>query len=119
MNRLTKKVLELDNCYTTNCVTQIPDLIFGVTYTGTPIIKLGKLEDIEEELGCPLEVLWKIRNQEFVYVDGIGKCKVVAIHIEPRTITNIEYYNRMTKDTRLLFVSDYKEEFWLKEDKSE
>ena len=31
--------------------------------------KLGQLEDLEEELGCPLEVVFKALKQGYIYVD--------------------------------------------------
>ena len=53
MERLTKKLT--DNYYTYNCGTN--EFIQGGC--GDYCNKLGKLEDIEEELGIPLEVLFK------------------------------------------------------------
>lgn len=47
MERLTKKIRGID-AYTPNCVGNIPLLT-----------KLGHFEDLEDELGIPLEVLFK------------------------------------------------------------
>ena len=92
--------------------------------------KLGKLEDLEEQLGCPLEVLFKALKDGIYYQDGI------LIHITPSDDTPIvlnfnEGYPvlecmKKTKDIIYttqccydMWVSDYKKTWWLKEDKSE
>lgn len=55
--RLTKK----DIAYITSGVNviEIPDIVEGHKYTGQAIIKLGQLEDVEDELGIDLITLFK------------------------------------------------------------
>ena len=69
--RLTKK----DVAYITSGadVIEIPDIVEGHKYTGQAIIKLGQLEDIEEELGIDLITLFKAYHVGFhiKYEDGL------------------------------------------------
>ena len=78
--------------------------------------KLGRLEDLEEQLGCPLEVVFKalingiyIKN---IYGEMINfKCRI--------TYKNEElgwYFNIING---YVMVKDYKKTWWLKKDKSE
>lgn len=55
--RLTEK----DIAYITSGanVIEIPDIVEGHKYTGQAIIKLGQLEDVEDELGIDLITLFK------------------------------------------------------------
>ena len=76
------------------------------------IDKLGKLEDLEEQLGCPLEVIFKALKEGIYQSDG-GRRKYPTIE-----------YNGATKKFYFAFgtycnVEDYKKTWWLKEDKSE
>ena len=93
----------------------------GYTYVeyGTEekiVDKLGKLEDIEEELGCPLEVYVKIVHRD------------IAIIYESNGVKNIINYgtinrNRFTAVKPFAVIEyawkDYKKTWWLREDKSE
>ena len=70
MQRLTKNEEKL---YTTSGanIIEIPDLIEGHKYTGQAIDKLGKLEDIEEELGIDLiKLIECIRNEKGIWKKG-------------------------------------------------
>ena len=80
--------------------------------------KLGKLEDLEEQLGCPLDVVFKALK--------IG----IYTHLKNRNREDLTKYfclNLYNLDTELylgnpiIFVNlkDYKKTWWLKEDKSE
>lgn len=80
---------------------------------GRPIDKLGKLEDLEEEIGCPLEVVFKaLGNGIYVYNGNhyVVFLKYYKVHNKFRL-----------KDVNGLLYSleDYKKTWWLKEDKSE
>ena len=77
------------------------------------IDKLGKYEDLEEEIGCPLEVRCKLYNIATVY--GInGKERVIACwkdrFITVLCINNMKIIHKY---------SDYEETWWLKADMSE
>ena len=80
--------------------------------------KLGKLEDLEEQLGCPLDVVFKALK--------IG----IYTNLKNRNredLTKYFCFNLYNLDTELylgnpiIFVNlkDYKKTWWLKEDKSE
>lgn len=78
--------------------------------------KLGKLEDLEEQLGCTLEVVFKALENG-VYYEDVANCMkymVVDLHF------NLEgdfilYFD----DEEYLLVKNYKRTWWLKKDKSE
>ena len=83
----------------------------------TPLLdKLGKLEDLEDELGCPLEVLSEISKNGFYEHYG---------YIPPYHISRIDIFKReimyYDEETNYFTVKlkDYKKTWWLKEDRSE
>lgn len=95
------------------------------------INKLGQLEDIEEELGCPLEIITGIMlrkiNEIYVnYGDGgynspyedICKASVDGLYDDENYLS---YNSNWVIETNLCPVplKDYKTAWWLKEDRSE
>ena len=59
--------------------------------------KLGKLEDIEEELGIDLEILYKALKSESIWVKkhiGAGKFRIVEVNIRGLNIN--KYTNEIT-----------------------
>lgn len=98
------------------------------------INKLGRLEDLEEQLGCPLDVYVKIqwglvdviyvKRYETVreYWDENGLQLEQKECLVPRSITRVDrryfYYQDLLGKEDMYF-SKYGTEFWLKEDKSE
>ena len=93
--------------------------------------KLGKLEDLEEQLCCPLEVVFEALSRGF-YID------INKIEIDPPLKNPIEdlLLVNCPKDFRLnlwyerievasfghyleIYLKDYKKTWWLKKDKSE
>lgn len=117
MSRLTKKL-------TTNSNYEIQLLQRGLTYvTNTPyneqiIHKLGQLEDLEDELGCPLEVVFKAKkngvhikiDDEEIDIEGWK----LSIYLKEQCFI----INEMLFKTKLPF-SDHKKTWWLKSDRSE
>lgn len=106
MNRLTIKT---DTKYITNDTKCMNNKY---------ITKLGRLEDLEEENGCPLEALVKFSKQSIVYTKyGVHKEEIVFIDFRLKRIyiTN----NRNINDVYTLYFDDYKKTWWLKEDRSE
>ena len=85
---------------------------------GQIINKLGKLEDLEEKLGCPLEVYVKIRQSiiEKVYIQYLGEMERMWI-MAPIAKNGFGVVNGFI--TKSCFWKDYKKTWWLKEDKSE
>ena len=115
MSRLTKEL-------TTNSNYEIQLIQKGFTYvTNTPyyeqiIHKLGHLEDLEDKLGCPLEVVFKALKE------GIYKKDENIIFEATLRIYNGEAYLCQPYDDRLLhkvLLKDYGKTWWLKGDKSE
>ena len=78
-------------------------------------MKLGKLEDLEEQIGCPLEVRCKVSYHTPVY-DKCGK-KFYADIILDNCFSS---HNCELEDKHCRFLwKDYKVTWWLKENKSE
>lgn len=99
MSRLTEKVKNTD------------DYIRLPTKDKQEFInKLGKLEDLEEELGCPLEVIIKALK------DGIynkrGFHYKVILYEDVLCAYPIDVYDESWE------LSNYKNNWWLKEDRS-
>lgn len=107
MNRLTKRIVEKNvDGYVLNHKEDFTENTYEV------IQKLGKLEDLEEQLGCPLEVVFKALKQDYIYTKsgkhphielgtyGIMWCICCGLRVQLNT-------------------ADYKKSWWLKEDKSE
>lgn len=76
------------------------------------INKLGKLEDLEEELGCPLEVLFKVLK------DGIAD-KRFGVNYDECKLEFKKYYGYILvcEDDEYL-VKDYRKTWWLRGDKN-
>ena len=108
MNRLTEKDI-LTNDYTYSC--SINRFEYG---KGKQEIlnKLGKLEDLEEQLGCPLDVYVKATTNGII-VDG-SKYQVKVRK------DNYGYYFILSNGSCYPFyLKNYKKSWWLKSDKSE
>ena len=77
---------------------------------------LIQAQDLEEQLGCPLEVLSTISKNGFYYDYG---------YIPPYRISRIDIFNKEImyydeeKDCFIVKIENYKKTWWLKEDKSE
>ena len=94
------------------------------------IQKLGKLEDIEEEIGCPIDVVFKALKNGIYTLNRFGK--MVHLTFEDISIRyeHIYHYDgdeKVFKYEGLLigsydewcFLKHYKKTWWLREDKSE
>jgi len=93
------------------------------------INKLGRLEDLEEEIGCPLDVFIKALKQTGFYrcnLDGLfmdcvdnGGRKWEGL--QTCELRYSDFFNRFYWSNRCFVVnlSDYKKKWWLKEDMSE
>ena len=90
------------------------------------IDKLGKLEDLEEQLGCPLEVIAHlVMYKPFYYEDENGNLHTIDSYeltnknlIFYMSWKDYDIYLGETGDIEIP-LSDYKQCFWLREDKSE
>ena len=90
--------------------------------------KLGKLEDIEEKVGCPLEVREKAlsgfyihgygyvsNNDDFIYLRKDDKGYYLKVVIHPSKPTPPHFYGYCD----IHYLKDYKKTWFLKEDRSE
>lgn len=102
MSRLTEK-----NKFDTHYGISITKNLLQSAYD-----KLGQLEDLEEQLECPLEVVFKALKQDYVYTN-VGKRGRLAIGFYGDFLAL--FYGKY----EMLRVSNYKKTWWLKEDKSE
>jgi len=116
MSRLTTKISDgfyvADHAHNTDEVTH----------------KLGVTEDLEEQLGCPLECMvavFKAMQQDYIYCDiGNGMYKLHNFRLDYVDLADDVYFTRseyhyVLDDDCCIFVKDYKKTWWLREDKSE
>jgi len=78
-----------------------------------------KCRKLEEELGCQLEVIKKLRKTNYIYRDdgvGFGFIGINFNDEDKLILYNDDECNTFTSDLRLV---DYKKTWWLREDKSE
>ena len=76
------------------------------------VVKLGKLEDLEEQIGCPLEVVFKALKQDYFYTKS-GKHSRLEFGVYGGVWCIC--YGLRTQ----IRVDGYKKTWWLKKDKSE
>ena len=88
--------------------------------------KLGKLEDLEEEIGCPLEVVitpyFKRGKLEVFYRGKMREViRVVAFEEATRPYMDVFYRDNEKEQfkVRTIWLDDYKKTWVLKKDKSE
>lgn len=106
MSRLTTKIEDgfyvADHAHNTDEVTH----------------KLGKLEDLEEEIGCPLEVIFKALGH-WIY-DEDGKAWYIEHYYQEHNIYQLHSVRNFGRIADKKFnTKDYKKTWWLKEDRSE
>ncbi len=117
MSRLTRRCVEKP--YATRLYGAIGKPCNDIDYLEKVYNKLGQLEDLEEELGCQLEVIKKLRKANYIYRDdgvGFGFIGINFNDEDKLILYNDDECNTFTSDLRL---ADYKKTWWLKEDKSE
>ena len=82
----------------------------------TPLLdKLGKLEDLEEQLGCPLEVVVKALEYG-IYAKDLPREELSKQFVR---LSNVETEWYLINNIMCVNLKDYKISFWLKKDKSE
>lgn len=126
MSRLTEQEILTDD-YTYRC--SINKFEYG---KGKQEIlnKLGKLEDLEEQLGCPLEVVGRLllHKERYIYIvekskltdeDFMGKHKVVGVSEFGVCILTTNCICILKTEPKYYEWKDYKKTWWLREDKSE
>lgn len=95
------------------------------TRKGNVIDKLGKLEDLEDELGCPLDVVFKALRQGHIFVDmnTFEHDRPILQDIQKKKVNFITFNGTYfcigyTHDYEVA-LNDYGKTWWLKEDRSE
>ena len=113
MSRLTRKVeYEGETLYGSPIGTKCDDF----DQLQNIYNKLGKLEDLEDELGCPLDVVFKaIKNG----IDGYLELILEYDEKDGWYFNAIWKYNDFGDYGNILYLKDYKKTWWLKEDLSE
>lgn len=85
--------------------------------------KLGKLEDIEEEIGCPLEVVFKaLKNGAYLEIIGNKVSDNDMVYHKNISINSSEIILQRTNDSCVLIhkkLTDYKKTWWLSKTKEE
>ena len=77
--------------------------------------KLGKLEDLEEQIGCPLEIVGKALK-EGIYAKDLLREELSKQFVR---LSNVETEWYLSSNIMCVNIKDYKTLFWLREDKSE
>ena len=106
---------------------------FAYTYSGTQkttkeydkwvfeaTCKLGKLEDLEEQIGCPLDIVFKLAEQDELYVqfcDELQHHKRIKVDIKNKVVWFCKQTGGHYACKYPLF--EYGKMFWLKPDRSE
>lgn len=78
--------------------------------------KLGKLEDLEDELSCPLDVVFKALKDKEIYITHNSE---IILDDSPALCFSYEGWHLYTCSGFIEYLSDYKKTWFLKEDLSE
>lgn len=81
---------------------------------------LQQYKKIEEELGCPLDVVFRLKEQGY-FCDFKGRhYEIKSIEFEQHTLPYIEFWiNKNYEETSIELLKHYKKTWWLREDMSE
>ena len=108
MKRLTRKKVHIDEIGNRH------------NYEGNYVYiveKLGRLEDLEEELGCRLEVVFEALN-EGIYI----ATEEIDFFLRPRLYFSDDYKNwcfELAFGGYIVHLKDYQKTWWLKGEKDE
>ena len=89
---------------------------------GEPINKLGKLEDLEEELGCPLDIVFKaLMNGIYTKESELdNELELFVVRgIEKKGVSVISKFCSYAECDFTCEYKDYKKTWWLKENREE
>lgn len=79
MNRLTRKI---KGCYCIDLITCLPMEYEQINKGNACVEKLGKLEDLEEEIGIDLITLFRTLKQMFVFHKENVEIELLGLHIK-------------------------------------
>lgn len=79
------------------------------------------IDELEEKLGCPLDVLGRVILQKYFYDTYGNKIDTNIDYINQNIIINAEelQWSDWDTDVKPTYLKDYKKTWWLKEDRSE
>ena len=113
MNRFTYKDengnYQLDDEYVEQLGIDINGLVDITDY-------IGEKEDLEEQIGCPLEVVFKALTNGIYVKDLPSENLIKQLGLK---LSSIETECYLSNKTMCVNVRDYKKSFWLRNDKSE
>ena len=123
MSRLTRRCVEKP--YATRLYGAIDKACNDIDYLEKVYNKLGKLEDLEEEIGCPLDIRCKVVPDSYIYTFGtsmenqdiVTRRKVITISKEGIYISYATVSGK-ERDMTLSWEA-YQKTWWLKQDRSE
>ena len=113
MSRLTKKFNDNSGYEVKEYGTEFNEVKLNAYLDA--VDKLGKLEDLEEQLGCPLEVVVKALEYG-IYAKDLPREELSKQFVR---LSNVETEWYLINNIMCVNLKDYKISFWLKEDKSE
>lgn len=87
----------------------------GKTFFTNIYTKLGHIEDLEEQLGVPLDVVFNLFDK-IIYLDKTYPCRVLDIRKDNDMIV-IHYYDEYRKYDDIVPLKDYQKTWWLKGEK--
>ena len=90
----------------------------GVTSKQMCLDKLGELEDLEEQIGCPLEVVFKALQNGVYYEDVANRMTHIGVGLDTANY-ECEYLLREYDNVIRFLPRNYKRTWWLRKDKSE
>jgi len=95
-------------------VMQLEETIQNLIRYNAILKKLNaKYKDLEEQIGCPLDVVFKLLNQDYYY-DELGHIWHLEFINLKNGATQFGAKGNVPQDLK-----NYKKTFWLKKDKSE
>ena len=127
MDRLTKKVENEERYIANNFKKEKGERLLKAidNFTNRVYNKLGQLEDLEQVIGCPLEIRCKVVPDSYIYTFGtsmenlniIIRRKVITISKEGIYISYATVSGK-ERDMTLPWKA-YKKTWWLRKDQSE
>ena len=113
MERLTKETLK--DIYVLNPQPNIPNVIVE----GRIYDKLGRLEDIEEKLGCPLEIIFDALYRGIVCTPHPYYTHEIIYPKKEYPVVQLFQFYYLKVEDGVVDIKDYGKTWWLKEDRSE
>ena len=111
MERLTTKNKQFNDYSVAESLrhSDVRDYLYSINQ------KMGKYEDLEEQIGCPLEVRCKLYEGQEIYDRTNRKCEIT--HLYKRDfMVKVKVQQDIT--FRILY-KNYKKTWWTKSDRSE